>query len=138
MKDIAMELSSKNPYDYLSLKQKYAALNLMSIFGAGATSGTAQEIKKVNHIISSEALMMDVSVASFKASHSQFSGMWDMVNALKGSNRQALERLFFAFYCIVAVGESVEAANILINVYCKLGFTELECFSILEKMTGKK
>lgn len=81
---------------------------------------------------------MDVSVASFKASHSQFSGMWDMVNALKGSNRQALERLFFAFYCIVAVGESVEAANILINVYGKLGFTELECFSILEKMTGKK
>lgn len=80
--------------------------------------------------------MMDVSVASFKASHSQFSGMWDM--ALKGSNRQAFERLFFAFYCIVAVGESVEAANILINVYGKLGFTELECFSILEKMTGKK
>lgn len=42
-----MELSSKNPYDYLSLKQKYAALNLMSIFGAGATSGTAQEIKRL-------------------------------------------------------------------------------------------
>ena len=67
-----------------------------------------------------------------------FSGMPGMVNTLKGANRKALESLFWAYYCIIAVGKSAEAVQVLLGVYKDLGFSEQECITILETRTGRK
>jgi hypothetical protein len=61
-----------------------------------------------------------------------------MVNAIKGISRNALESLFWAYYCIVAVGKSAQAVQVLLGVYRELGFSEQDCISILENRTGKK
>ena len=126
-----------NVYDYLSNKQKLAAMNLMVVFG-GSCSGTEYELNKINHIMASEGQAMRISGNEMRAGSSQFNGMEEMVNALVGANRHALEKLFWAFYCIVAVGKSEQAAHVLLGVYNKFGFSEQECLNILESRTGKK
>ncbi|MBQ8468030.1 MAG: hypothetical protein IJ546_10110 [Prevotella sp.] len=114
-----------------------AAMNLMTVFG-GSCSGTSQNIDKINHIMSVEGGKMGVTGAEVHAAIDTFSGMPDMVNALKGVNRSALESLFWAYYCIIAVGKSAQAVQVLLGVYRDLGFSEQECASILEKRTGIK
>lgn len=126
-----------SPYDSLTWNQKMAALNLMIVFG-GSCSGQAHEVNKINHIISREGQEMGASGDQVHSASSCFSDMDDMVQALNGASRQALEKLFWAFYNIVAVGKSSQAALVLLEVYNKLGFTEQECISILERKTGRK
>lgn len=125
------------PYDCLTWNQKLAAMNLMIVFG-GSCSGLPHELDKINHIMSVEGREMGVTGAQTQAARSMFSDMNDMVNALRGANRQALEKLFWAFYCIAAVGKSSNAIRVLLEVYNKLEFSEQECASILEKKTGYK
>lgn len=129
--------NSSNVYSSLTQRQKMAAMNLMTVFG-GSCPGTSQNIDKINHIMSVEGGKMGVTGAEVHATTDTFSGMPDMVNALKGVDRSALESLFWAYYCIVAVGKSAQAVQVLLGVYRELGFSEQECFSILEKRTGRK
>lgn len=129
--------NSSNVYSSLTQRQKMAAMNLMTVFG-GSCSGTSQNIDKINHIMSVEGGKMGVTGAEVHAAIDTFSGMPDMVNALKGVNRSALESLFWAYYCIIAVGKSAQAVQVLLGVYRDLGFSEQECASILEKRTGIK
>jgi hypothetical protein len=88
--------------------------------------------------MSVEAGKMEVSSDHIREAWDTFSGMPDMVNTLKGANRSALESLFWAYYCIVAVGKSAQAVQVLLGVYGQLGFSEQECLSILEYRTGRK
>ena len=67
-----------------------------------------------------------------------FSDMKDMVENLKGGNRSALEKLLLPFYCIICLSESIQAVQVLINIYGELGFSAQECASILEKRAGRK
>lgn len=129
--------ANENIYDALTQKQKLAAMNLMSVFG-GTCSGTEYELNKINHIMSSEGQLMGISSNEMRASASLFSGMEDMVNSLIGANREALKKLFWAFYCIITIGKSGQAVNVLLGAYKILGFSEQECISILENRTGKK
>lgn len=114
-----------------------AAMNLMIAFG-GSCPGTPQNIEKINHIITVEGGKMGVTGEQVHAAHDTFSGMPDMVNAIKGISRGALESLFWAYYCIIAVGKSTQAVQVLLGVYRDLGFSGQDCLSILEKRTGKK
>lgn len=125
-----------NVYSSLTQRQKMAAMNLMMAFG-GSCPNTPQNIEKINHIMTVEGGKMGVSGEQVHSACDTFSGMPDMVNALKGINRGALESLFWAFYCIVAVGKSAQAVQVLLGVYRDLGFSEQDCLSILEKRTGK-
>ena len=109
----------------------------MIVFG-GSCSGQPHELDKINHIMSVEGREMGVSANQVNSAISLFSDMNDMVNALNGANRHALEKMFWAFYCIVAVGKSSQAVLVLLGVYNKLGFSEQECVSILERKTGHK
>lgn len=129
--------SSSNVYSSLTQRQKLAAMNLMTVFG-GSCIGTSQNLDKINHIMSAEGRKMGVSGSEVHAAMDSFSGMPDMVNTLKGTNREALESLFWAYYCIVAVGKSGQAVQVLLGVYKDWGFSEQECISILEKRTGSK
>ncbi|WP_277234780.1 hypothetical protein [Phocaeicola salanitronis] len=122
----------ENPYDLLTWNQKLAAMNLMAFLG-GSCSGTALELNKINHIMSVEGGKMGVSGNAMRAGRSQFSDVDIMVTALMGANRGALENLFWAFYCIVAVGKSKEAVQMLLGIYRRLGFSEQDCALILEK-----
>lgn len=124
-------------YSSMSFRQKVAAMNLMTFFG-GSCSGNPQEINKINHIMTVSGREMGISEDEVHAGWSNFSGMEDMVNAIKDVDRSALERLFWSYFCIVGVGKSPEAVQMLLGVYRKLGFTEEECISILEKISGKK
>ena len=124
-------------YSYLTQRQKLAALNLMAVFG-GSCPGTSENISKINHIMTAEGNKMGISGAQRNASWDTFAGMPDMVNTLKGANREALKELFWAYYCIVAVGQSTEAVQVLLGIYEQLGITNQECISILEKRTGIK
>lgn len=126
-----------NIYDYLNRRQKLAAMNLMVVFG-GSCSGTDYELSKINHIMASEGRMMGISGDEMRAGRSLFNGMQGMVEALVGANREALKKLFWAYYCIVAVGKSSQAANVLLGVYNRLGFSEQDCVNLLENYTGKK
>ncbi|MDE6695280.1 MAG: hypothetical protein K2K25_00210 [Muribaculaceae bacterium] len=128
---------SNNIYDTLSHKQKLAAMNLMVVFG-GSCSGSEHELNKINHIMSTEGQLMGISGDGMRSGRSQFNGMEGMVNALIGANREALKKLFWAFYCIIAVGKSEQAAHVLLGVYDKWGISEQECINILEARTGKK
>lgn len=112
-------------------------MNLMIVFG-GSCSGLPHELDKINHIMSVEGREMGVSGNQVHSASSLFSDMNDMVNALNGADRHALEKLFWAYYCIVAVGKSSQAVLALLGVYNKLGFSEQECASILEGKTGRK
>ena len=131
--------SSANNSEYSSLTQlqKMAAMNLMVAFG-GSCPVTQQNIEKINHIMTVEGSKMGVSSEHVHASYNKFSSMSDMVNVLKGANRNALESLFWAYYCIVAVGKSAQAVQVLLGVYKELGISEQECMSILENRTGRK
>lgn len=127
----------QNIYDTLTQKQKLAAMNLMVVFG-GSCSGSEYELNKINHIMSSEGQLMKISGNEMRAGASLFDGMESMVTSLIGANREALRKLFWAYYCIIAVGKSGKAAHVLLGVYNKWGFSEQECISILESRTGKK
>lgn len=129
--------ASSNIYDTLTQKQKLAAMNLMVVFG-GSCSGTEYELDKINHIMASECQLMGISGNEMRAGASLFSGMEGMVNSLIGANRDALKKLFWAYYCIIAVGKSEQAANVLLSVYNKWGISEQECINILESRTGRK
>lgn len=126
-----------SPYRLLTWNQKLAAMNLMVVFG-GSCSGQPHELDKINHIMSVEGREMGVSGEQVHSARSLFSDMNEMVNALNGANRHALEKLFWAFYCIVAVGKSSQAVLVLLGVYNKLGFSKQECTLILERKTGHK
>ncbi len=129
--------ASSNIYDTLTQKQKLAAMNLMVVFG-GTCSGTEYELDKINHIMASEGQLMGISGNEMRAGASLFNGMEGMVNSLIGANRDALKKLFWAYYCIIAVGKSEQAANVLLGVYNKWGISEQECINILESRTGRK
>ena len=129
--------SLTNVYSSMSYNQKLAAMNLMIVFG-GSCSGTPQELNKINHIMTVEGKEMGLSGEEVHAGAAKFDGMKDMVNAIKGVNRNALEKLFWAYYCIIAAGKSAEAVQVLLGVYKDLEFTEEECVSILERITGRK
>ena len=126
-----------NVYDYLTHKQKLAAMNLMVVFG-GSCSGKEFELNKINHIMASEGQAMRISGDEMRAGAAQFNGMVGMVDALVGANHQALKKLFWALYCIIAVSKSEQAANVLLGVYSKFGFSEQDCLNILESRTGIK
>ena len=128
---------SNNIYDTLSHKQKLAAMNLMVVFG-GSCSGSEYELNKINHIMSTEGQLMGISGDAMRSGRSQFNGMEGMVNALIGANHEALKKLFWAYYCIIAVGKSEQAAHVLLGVYDKWCISEQECINILETRTGKK
>ena len=129
--------NSSNVYSYLTQRQKLAAMNMMTVFG-GSCPGTSQNLDKINHIMSVEGSKMGVTGAEVHAAMDTFSGMPDMVNTLKGTDRKTLESLFWAYYCIVAVGKSAQAVQVLLGVYKEWGFSEQECIAILEKRTGRK
>ncbi len=129
--------NSYNVYSKLTHYQKLAAMNLMMAFG-GSCSGSPQELSKINHIMSEEGRLLGVSGDEMHAATSRFSGMKGMSDALKDADKSALEKLFWAFYCITAVGKNSQAAQVLMVIYKDYGFSEQECISILEKHTGKK
>ena len=129
--------ASTNIYYNLTQKQKLAAMNLMVVFG-GSCSGTEYELDKINHIMASEGQLMGISGNEMRAGASLFNGMEGMVNSLMGANRDALKKLFWAYYCIIAVGKSEQAVNVLLGVYNKWGISEQECINILESRTGRK
>lgn len=124
-------------YSTLSLRQKYAAMALMMVFG-GSCSGSPYEINKIDHIMSQEGKKMGVTGAQVHSAMSQFSDIDDMVTPLIGANRQALSELFWAHYCIVAVGKQEPAVQMLMGIYNKLGFSDDDCIAILERKTGRK
>ena len=127
---ISTTSATTNLYSSLTQRQKLAAMNLMKVFGSTCPC-IPQNLDKIDHIMSVEAGKMEVSSAQIREA-------WDMVNTLKGANRSALESLFWAYYCIVAVGKSAQAVQVLLGVYGQLGFSEQECLSILEYRTGRK
>lgn len=124
-----------SPYDALTWRQKLAAMNLMVVFG-GACSGSPQELNKINHIMTVEGREMGVSGEQMRSA--SFSGMKDMVDTLKGSNRSALEKLLWPFYCIICLSQSLQAVQVLVNIYGEFGFSVQECASILERRAGRK
>jgi len=133
----ANDSSTDNVYSNLTYNQKLAAMNLMMVFG-GSCSGSPQELSKINHIMTQEGQMLGVSVAEMHAATSRFSGMKGMSDTLKGADRKALEKLFWAFYCIIAVGKDPQAAQVLMIIYKDYGFSEQDCIAILEKKSGKR
>lgn len=129
--------NNDNVYSKLTHYQKLAAMNLMMVFG-GSCSGSPQELSKINHIMTQEGQMLGVSVAEMHAATSRFSGMKGMSDTLKGADRKALEKLFWAFYCIIAIGKDPQAAQVLMIIYKDYGFSEQDCIAILEKRSGKR
>lgn len=124
-------------YSRLTQNQKLAALNLMLVFG-GSCSGTPAELSKINHIMAKESEKMGITSAQFHASNSMFSGMKHMADSLKGADRDALAELFWAYYCIAAVGQQEEAVHVLMSIYRDYGFTENDCVGILERKSGRR
>ena len=127
--------TNKSPYENLTWRQKLAAMNLMVVFG-GACSGAPQDISKINHIMTVEGRDMGISGEQMRSA--SFADMSEMVDALKGANRLALEKLLWPFYCIICLSRSLEAVQVLINIYAELGFTAQECSDILERKAGRK
>lgn len=134
-KDNSAKENVDNVYSNLTYNQKLAAMNLMMAFG-GSCSGTAQELSKINHIMTQEGRMLGVTTTEMHAATSRFSGMKGMSDALMGANREALEKLFWAFYCIIAAGKNEQAVRVLLAIYKDLGFSEQDCLNILNKRTG--
>ena len=126
---------SSSPYEALTGTQKLAAMKLMVVFG-GACPGTSQILNKINHIMTVEGGEMGVSGDQVRAA--SFTDMKDMVEKLKDANRVALEKLLWPFYSIVCLSNSLQAVQVLINVYAELGFSAQECANILEKKAGRK
>ena len=127
--------SGINVYDELTQREKLAALNLMVVFG-GSGSGNIIELKRINSIISEEAKIM--RVPPYEMHIQQFSGMVDMIESIKNINKNALERLFWAYYRIFAACKSKEGILVLWKIYNELGFSESDCVKILEEKTGRK
>ena len=127
------ETVSQNIYYPLSQIQRLAALHLMQLLGSSC-SGTEQDLCKINHIIKTE--MQNMSISANHLSLCTFNDIKEITDELKGADRLCLESIFWACYCIVSVGKSKEAVQLLISCYEEIGFNEQECLSILEKRTG--
>lgn len=125
-------------YSSLTRRQKLAALNLMFCFGCSSCSNNFEHVPKVDHILVSECKRMGILKSELTASTNMFSDMPDMVDNLRGVDEVALEKIFIAIYCIIAIGKSEEAVRALLAIYEQLGFSEQDCLSILEKSTGVK
>ena len=125
-------------YSSLTRRQKLAALNLMFCFGCGSCSNNFEHVPKVDHILVSECKRMGILKSELTSSTNMFSGMPDMVDNLRGVNKVALEKIFIAICCIIAIGKSEETVRALLAIYEQLGFSEQDCLSILEKSTGVK
>lgn len=130
-------LTQNLAYSKLTQNQRLAALNLMLVFG-GSCSGTPAELSKINHIMTKESEKMGITSALFHSSTSMFSGMKLMADTLIGADRKALSELFWAFYCIAAVGHQEEAIRVLMSIYRDYGFTENDCVAILERKSGRR
>ena len=126
---------ASNMYSSLTYRQKMAAMNLMKLFG-GSCSGSQQELSKINQIMSVEGNKMNVSASEVNAIQNQFSDLDEMIITLKNADRNALKSLFWTFYCIIGVGKSEQAVQLLISIYNDFGFTTQECATILEQKTG--
>ncbi|MCR4849552.1 MAG: hypothetical protein K5920_11980 [Bacteroidales bacterium] len=126
---------AQNVYSNLTYNQKLAAMNLMLAFG-GSCSGTPEELNKINHIMTQEGRLLGISADEMNTATSSFNGMKGMSDALKGADRLALEKLFWAFYCIIAAGKNEMAVRVLLSIYEGFGFSTQDCLSILNRKTG--
>ena len=124
-------------YSKLTQNQKLAALNLMMVLG-GSCTGTPAELSKINHIMTKESEKMGITSAQFHASNTMFSSMKHMADTLKAADKDALAELFWAYYCIAAVGQKEEAVHVLMSIYRDYGFTENDCVAILERKSGRR
>ena len=126
-------------YSSLTRHQRLAAMNLMFAF-SGSCSGTVEELSKINHIMAKEGQALGITKEEMQTATSSLfnNDMRTMANALKGADKVTLEKLFWAFYCIIAAGKSKQAVLILLSIYEDFGFSNQDCVSILERRTGIK
>lgn len=134
-KEEIKQINPGNPYSSMTHRQKLAAMNLMLAFG-GSCSGTPDELSKINHIMTQEGRLLGISADEMNTATSSFNGMKGMSDALKGADRLALEKLFWAFYCIIAAGKNEMAVRVLLLMYEGFGFSTQDCLSILNRKTG--
>ena len=120
-------------YSGMTLRQKAAVMNLMMAL-AGAGPDTPEYIAQINKLMSIEGAYLQITSEQYKSYTESFGGLEGLVNELKGiHDKSILETLFLSFFSIVAESKSERALVILLHVYSELGFSEEDCYKIIQK-----
>jgi len=120
-------------YSGMTLKQKAAAMNLMMVL-AGAGPNTPAYIAEINKLMSMAGSYMQITGEQYKSYTSYFGDYRGMVNELKGVNNRAIyDSLFLSFFSIISVAKSEQALNVLLSIYSEFGYTEEDCYNVIQK-----
>lgn len=123
----------KDMYSGMTMRQKAAAMNLMMVFG-GSCPPTPAAISEVNKIMTYAGRSMGISGKEYKSYTDSYGGVKGMISELKGiKDRTVMDALFLSFFSIVSIGKSEQALSALLNIYSEFGYTEEDCYAILQK-----
>ena len=129
--DVPQEM--KDLYSGMTMKQKAAAMNIMTILG-GSCPGTPSNISKINQIMTIAGRSMQITGNQYKSYTDSFGGIKGMINELKNVNDRAImDSLFLSFFSIVSIGKSEQAMTVLLGIYSEFGYSEDDCLEILQK-----
>lgn len=120
-------------YSGLTTKQKAAVLELMMAL-AGFGPGTPAFISKVNNLMKTASDYMQISASEYKRYKFSLGDLDGIVSTLKAINdRQVLDCLFLSFFSVVVESKSQQALSALLNIYSQFGYSEDDCFHIVQK-----
>jgi len=123
----------KDLYSGMTMRQKAAAMNLMMVLG-GSCPPTPAAISEINKIMTYAGRSMGISGREYKSYTDSFEGVRGMISELKGvKDRTVMDTLFLSFFSVVSVGKSEQALSALLNIYSEFGYTEDDCYAILQK-----
>ena len=108
-------------------------MNLMMVLG-GSCPPTPAAISEINKIMTYAGRSMGISGREYKSYTDSFEGVRGMISELKGvKDRTVMDTLFLSFFSVVSVGKSEQALSALLNIYSEFGYTEDDCYAILQK-----
>ena len=123
----------KDIYSGMTMRQKAAAMNLMMILGSSCPP-TPACISEINKIMTYAGKSMGISGREYKSYTDSFGNVNGMIGELKGvKDKTVMDALFLAFFSVVSVGKSEQGLSALLNIYSEFGYTEEDCYAILQK-----
>ena len=126
--------SSLEVYSSLTVEQKLAAMNLMTVLG-GSCDGSSSQISKINNIMTENSKNLGLTLGQFNLSRQRFTSLESMLEVLKTvDNKPAMDALLVQFFRIIAVNRSTEGGLFLMGIYEKLGYTEDQFTKVLENV----
>lgn len=110
-------------------EQKLASIALISIFG-DSCEPSVNNLYRINSTIKLFCECFEISQYEIN-SYVKENSVSNIINKLKGADKQSLGIIFYAIYVILEVTNTSNAVNYLFEVFKEIGFTKNELLCII-------